>query len=127
MKAVKINERLTVADQPMIAEFNRSPHRALRPSSMPTGWRRACQTGNAQKRSAAQAAGMDYGLTPVTGRPSPKQISAPFKRKWRKRKGVGFCPLQRAARVRSHSMCSEKHSRAHRARRHRSLWQCAWL
>lgn len=68
MKAVKINERLTVADQPMIAEFQSLSAQGFKTiiNARPDGEETA-QPGNAQERTAAQAAGMDYGFIPVTG------------------------------------------------------------
>ena len=68
MKVVKINERLTVAGQPMTADFQSLSAQGYKSviNARPDG-EEPSQPGNEQERSAAGAAGMDYGFIPVSG------------------------------------------------------------
>ncbi len=91
MKAVKINERLTVADQPMIAEFQSLSAQGFKTiiNARPDGEETA-QPGNAQERTAAQAAGMDYGFTPVTGPTITEADIRAFQKKMAEAEGPVF-------------------------------------
>ncbi|AYM83293.1 MULTISPECIES: bifunctional sulfur transferase/dioxygenase Blh [Agrobacterium] len=68
MNAVKINERLTVAGQPMIADFQSLSAQGYKSiiNARPDG-EEPGQPGNVQEKSAASAAGMEYGFIPVSG------------------------------------------------------------
>ncbi|WP_296072987.1 bifunctional sulfur transferase/dioxygenase Blh [uncultured Agrobacterium sp.] len=91
MKAVKINERLTVADQPMIAEFQSLSAQGFKTiiNARPDGEEPA-QPGNAQERTAAQAAGMDYGFIPVTGPTITEADIRTFQKKMAEAEGPVF-------------------------------------
>ncbi len=91
MKAVKINERLTVADQPMIAEFQSLSAQGFKTiiNARPDGEEPA-QPGNAQERTAAQAAGMDYGFIPVTGPTITEADIRAFQKKMAEAEGPVF-------------------------------------
>lgn len=91
MKAVKINERLTVADQPMIAEFQSLSAQGFKTiiNARPDGEETA-QPGNAQERTAAQAAGMDYGFIPVTGPTITEADIRAFQKKMAEAEGPVF-------------------------------------
>jgi len=91
MKAVKINERLTVADQPMITEFQSLSAQGFKTiiNARPDGEEPA-QPGNAQERTAAQAAGMDYGFIPVTGPTITEADIRAFQKKMAEAEGPVF-------------------------------------
>lgn len=91
MKAVKINERLTVADQPMIAEFQSLSAQGFKTiiNARPDGEEPA-QPGNAQERTAAQAGGMDYGFIPITGPTITEADIRAFQKKMAEAEGPVF-------------------------------------
>lgn len=108
MNAVKINERLTVAGQPMIADFQSLSAQGYKSiiNARPDG-EEPGQPGNVQEKSAASAAGMEYGFIPVSGPAITEADIRAFQQKLRKRTAP-FSPIARAARAHSPFMFSAK-------------------
>ena len=108
MQTIKVDERLSVAGQPQLADFARLAEEGIsklvnvRPDAEEAG-----QPGTAAERRAAEGAGIGYGFIPVTGQTITeadiRAFQAPRDPWWR---------IARAARVRWRCMHWAKFSTA---------------
>ncbi|MCZ7885661.1 MULTISPECIES: bifunctional sulfur transferase/dioxygenase Blh [Agrobacterium] len=100
MNAVKINERLTVAGQPMIDDFPLLAAQGYKSivNARPDG-EEPGQPGNSQEKSAASAAGMDYGFIPVSGQTITEADIRAFQQKMAEAEGPVFAHCKGGARA----------------------------